>query len=224
METIGTVTCPTCRRPWPAGADVRFCRACGTALRASGSPGHGEPAGARRASAPPADRSGARPAGPPVVGRQQAPSDPVGPPFDGGPNVLVIVLAVAGTLLVLGLGAMALLGSMGGRERANDRAAQSDLRSALVASQTLFSDAMAYPALAELQQAEPMLRFVEGAAREGEISVASGPDAIYLARKSTTGTCFYIVSEREYGTGYAKSDGSTCHARNRPKDLRRNGW
>jgi type IV pilus assembly protein PilA len=137
---------------------------------------------------------------------------------------LMVVVLIIGILI-----AIALPTFLGARNRANDKAAQSGARNALVAAKTCFTDKDTYTGCdnAALQLIETSLSFktdAQGSAGPNEISVsvpAAGPpvtsagDQIDLAAWSKSGTCFYLRDNSQTGTFYGSSttaSGAACHA------------
>jgi type IV pilus assembly protein PilA len=112
---------------------------------------------------------------------------------------------------------------LGARDRANDRSAQSNLRNALTAEKTLFTDTQTYlntSSLAnttKLASVEPSLTWVAPAATYANRNVgATVPAAgkVVLATQSATGDCFYVVDialpGTPSGTFYASSNTTPC--------------
>ena len=133
---------------------------------------------------------------------------------------LMVVVLIIGILI-----AIALPTFLGARNRANDRAAQSDLRNSLVAAKTCFTDKDTYNGTnpcntAALQAIEPSINFVPAAgastaANNYGVSAANyttgGVDGWSAARLSQSGTCFYIKDTATGGTKYGSGTG-TCDA------------
>ena len=124
---------------------------------------------------------------------------------------LMVVVLIIGILV-----AIALPTFLGARNRANDKAAQSGLRNALVAAKTCFTDDDTYTDCTYdvVGDIETSLTFVDhGAASTGpnEISVATpGTAEWWAASLSQSGTCFYIHDDANgTGTDFAKGAG-TC--------------
>ncbi len=108
-------------------------------------------------------------------------------------ELMVVVLIIA--ILI----AIAVPTFLGARERAQDRAVQSNLRNALTASKVIYADDGDYSgvSVATLGAVEPAIAFVAGNAPStdaGEVSAAvSGGDLVVtLAALSDAGDCFYI--------------------------------
>jgi len=105
-------------------------------------------------------------------------------------ELMVVVLIIA--ILI----AIAIPTFLGARQKAQDRAAQSDLRNALTAAKTGYVDTEDYTTVG-LSSIEPSLTYVTGAGnfstQPKTISVnAVSASEIILAAKSASGQCFYI--------------------------------
>jgi type IV pilus assembly protein PilA len=132
---------------------------------------------------------------------------------------LMVVVLIIGILI-----AIALPTFLGARTRAQNRAAQSDLRNALVAAKTMYTDnssyALADSAATGLVTVEPSLCYVA----TGTASVASGATCVTgtgaaslsvsaaattwaAARMSASGTCYWIKDTSTGGTTYGSG---TC--------------
>ncbi len=138
---------------------------------------------------------------------------------------LMVVVLIIGILI-----AIALPTFLGARNRANDRAAQSDLRNALAAAKTCFTDHDSYnwqvPSPGDcgagqnglLPGIEPSLTFTDNTAvtqpSDGVSVDSSASDTWGAARMSATGTCFYIddISSGTNAGTYRNSDSTnpTC--------------
>jgi type IV pilus assembly protein PilA len=127
------------------------------------------------------------------------------------------IVHLAGLLVMIPvLAAIAIPTFLGARERAQDRAAQSNLRNALTAEKTHFVDAGAWtddPAV--LSSFEPALRFVRGERPQpggGVIAVVLDGEIVGLSTKSQSGTCFYLMDTAVDGStigdsiGFAEDD------------------
>jgi type IV pilus assembly protein PilA len=131
-------------------------------------------------------------------------------------ELMVVVLIIA--ILI----AIAIPTFLGARQKAQDRAAQSNLRNALTAAKTAYVDSQDYTSDVNgnvYASIEPSLTFASGASTsQGTISVASGAtDTIVLATHSASGKCFYIKDitgqvSGNAGTTYAKQTASSCNA------------
>ncbi len=126
---------------------------------------------------------------------------------------LMVVVLIIGILI-----AIALPTFLGARTRAQNRAAQSDLRNALVAAKTIYTDNSSYLCATgcarplrvhqKLLSVEPSLTYVAGAAtgtsrrRHGRASA----DATWAAsRQSASGACYYISDTSAVGTKYGQT-------------------
>jgi type IV pilus assembly protein PilA len=131
---------------------------------------------------------------------------------------LMVVVLIIGILL-----AIAIPTFLGARDRANDRSAESNLRNALTAEKTIFTDAQTYTNTAspanrnKLAGVEPSLTWVAPAASYANRNVgATLPSAgkVILADQSATGTCFYVADNvapaTPSGTFYASYEASPC--------------
>ena len=136
-------------------------------------------------------------------------------------ELMVVVLIIA--ILI----AIAIPTFLGARQKAQDRAAQSDLRNALTAVKTAYVDSQSYAADASANawaSIEPSLGWVSTGGTStapGDISTdATQADTVVLANYSASGKCWYLKdvtgavgSDQAgtfYGTGPASS--SACSA------------
>jgi type IV pilus assembly protein PilA len=133
---------------------------------------------------------------------------------------LMVVVLIIGILI-----AIALPTFLGARQRAQDRAAQSDLRNGLAAAKTYFTDGDTYTGFdaAAALAIEPSLNWVDGAPAAGAtppelgINNATGPD-VGLGRISDSGNTFCIADNASsaatpgttFGTDETATDTSTC--------------
>jgi prepilin-type N-terminal cleavage/methylation domain-containing protein len=99
---------------------------------------------------------------------------------------------------------------LGARQRANDRAIQTDLRNALTAAKAVYVDDSTYnttptPLPGRLNAEGVPIKFVDGAtspAAAREISVDAVTDNyVILAGLSKSGTCFYVSDDEATGAG-----------------------
>jgi type IV pilus assembly protein PilA len=125
---------------------------------------------------------------------------------------LMVVVLIIGILV-----AIALPTFLGARTRAQNRAAQSDLRNALVAAKTLYTDDSSYANAdaAGLATVETAVSFVNGApAADGSnvgITTTDLTDTTWAAaRQSQSGDCFYIAEDSTAGTTYGTATGAAC--------------
>ena len=135
---------------------------------------------------------------------------------EGGFTLIELMVVV---LIIAILIAIAIPTFLGARARAQDRAAQSNLRNALTAEKTYYTDNQAYVATAgapELKAIEPSLTYdaaADTAPIQGSVGYALVAGAIVLGTKSASGTCFYVKdvpTGASAGTTYAKDTGSPC--------------
>ncbi len=128
---------------------------------------------------------------------------------------LMVVVLIIGILV-----AIAVPTFLSAQNKAKDRAAQSNVRTALSTAKTMYTDLQEYQltdsagTATELKSREPSLSFQTGASTSSsEIYVlASSDTAIVLGVKSSTGNCYFIqdnVGATGGGTFYAKATG-TC--------------
>jgi type IV pilus assembly protein PilA len=123
---------------------------------------------------------------------------------------LMVVVLIIGILI-----AIALPTFLGARSRAQNRAAQSDLRNALVAAKTIYTDNSSYATAtaANLPAVESALTFVVAASTQAapSVSVMTTPTATAwaAARMSASGTCYGIKDSSATGTSYVTALG-TC--------------
>jgi type IV pilus assembly protein PilA len=129
---------------------------------------------------------------------------------------LMVVVLIIGILV-----AIALPTFLGARERAQNRAAQSSLRNALVAAKTAYTDTSDYTgatsAVGDLDAIEPSLTYVAaGVASSGptEVSVAvtgANSEIWSGAALSDSGDCFWIMDDAgPGGTGTKYDTGAAC--------------
>jgi type IV pilus assembly protein PilA len=143
---------------------------------------------------------------------------------DRGEDGFTLIELMVVILIIAILIAIAIPTFLGARQKAQDRAAQSNLRNALTAAKTAYVDSQNYQSdvsSGAYSSIEPSLQFVSGASTgQGIISVASSSsDQIFLAAKSASGTCYFIQDDTgstgaaPAGTTYAKQPVSTgCSA------------
>ena len=127
---------------------------------------------------------------------------------------LMVVVLIIGILV-----AIALPTFLGARTRAQNRAAQSDLRNALVAAKTMYTDASSYAAADEsattgLPTVEPSLNYVAAGTASStgtpSVSVSAAAATWAAARMSASGTCYTIKDVSSGATKY----GTTATAAN----------
>jgi type IV pilus assembly protein PilA len=122
-------------------------------------------------------------------------------------ELMVVVLIIAILL------AIAIPTFLGARSKAQDRAAQSNLRNALTAEKTYYVDNQAYTnnTSSSMTSIEPSLTYAASAAPTVvgtvyiSLSTSTGGatnDTVTLAAKSASGTCFYLQDSTPTGTQY----------------------
>ena len=129
---------------------------------------------------------------------------------------LMVVVLIIGILM-----AIALPTFLGARTRAQDRAAQSDLRHALVAAKILFADGSSYACATAPPATAPCvqnLKDVESSLTYQAAAVGNTPNRVGVAvlsttqwaaaRWSTSNTCFYISDDSAVGTKYGQAAGA----------------
>ncbi|GAC1410187.1 MAG: hypothetical protein NVSMB57_03690 [Actinomycetota bacterium] len=125
-------------------------------------------------------------------------------------ELMVVVLIIA--ILI----AIAIPTFLGARKRAQDRAAQSNVRNAFTAEKTYYTDNQTYTDVAATMQAiEPSLTWVNAVAT---IPAASGANVyvdatttagtVYISAKSASGGCFYLKDSGTAATQFARD--ATC--------------
>src|SRR4051794_29107912 len=119
-------------------------------------------------------------------------------------ELMVVVLIIAILL------AIAIPTFLGARGKAQDRAAQSNLRNALTAEKTYYTDNQAYTASsAAVASIEPNLTFSSSAATGIVLNLSSTDTAngtLCLTKKSASGSFFSIFESATGGTYYGKTD------------------
>jgi type IV pilus assembly protein PilA len=133
---------------------------------------------------------------------------------------LMVVVLIIGILI-----AIALPTFLGARQRAQNRAAQSDLRNALAAAKTMYTDANSYvnatdSATTGLPTVETSLTFVPAATASSSSnnfavsvavgSVSTGDNQVWAAaRMSASGTCYFIKDvAAQGGSGAGNTPGT----------------
>ncbi len=135
---------------------------------------------------------------------------------------LMVVVLIIGILI-----AIALPTFLGARERAQNRAAQSSLRNALVAAKTMYTDLGDYSTADHglatgLATVEPSLTYTAANAdstspNEVSVQVSGATDEIWSAAAlSDSGTCYWITDNSTGpGTRYGEGLPATCGGRRR---------
>ena len=129
-------------------------------------------------------------------------------------ELMVVVLIIA--ILI----AIAIPTFLGARQKAQDRAAQSDLRNALTAAKTGYVDTEDYTAIA-LASIEPSLTYVSGAASTGPkiISVTASKSGIGLSALADDNVCWQLYDSTDAsnaGTTFGSNAGPSCTAVSAP--------
>jgi hypothetical protein len=151
--------------------------------------------------------------GPPGRGRRQIGIDPRLLMVVGG--LLAAALAVVGFLTFVSKGgheaAEAQVTAVQQIDHSQDAAAQSALRTAMVAAKTLFTDNESYGGLgpADLASVEPGLTYTDGPSPDAQtVSVALQGSTAGMAAMSPSGTCFYIKDDAVGGVTFGS--GTVC--------------
>lgn len=125
-------------------------------------------------------------------------------------ELMVVVLIIAILL------AIAIPTFLGARSRAQNRSAQSNLRNALTAEKTAYTDAQSYSSdTAALGSIEPSLTWVAGSTAPAtgsnvEVQTADSAATVCLGATSASGTSYWIMDTGS-GTYYAHGASSpTC--------------
>lgn len=100
---------------------------------------------------------------------------------------LVVVVTVLGILL-----AIAAVTFLGSRGKASDTAAKARVTEALKAQRVIYTNAQEYGTAEELEVIEPSLSYTDGAVVAGKVYVRVDGDAVTLAARSRTDTCYWI--------------------------------
>jgi type IV pilus assembly protein PilA len=139
-------------------------------------------------------------------------------------ELMVVVLIIA--ILI----AIAIPTFLGARQRAQDRAAQSNVRNAFTAEKTFYTDSQTYTqTVANLTAIEPSLTYttaVGSLAATGNVVYVESTTpfaTVYLGAESGSGKCFWLKDDTTAGTRYSTSN--ACAAR--PADTTftsTNGW
>lgn len=125
---------------------------------------------------------------------------------DAGFTLIELMVVV---LIISILVAIAIPTFLGARDRANDRAAQSNLRNALAAEKTFYTDNQAYTAVAaSLDAIEPVLVYTAAAnnadAEASEVAVFVGANGAGSASQLVI-----LLSESQSGTDFCVADIAT---------------
>ena len=120
-------------------------------------------------------------------------------------ELMVVILIIA--ILI----AIAIPTFLGARQKAQDRAAQSDLRNALTAAKTGYVDQSDYTvAGAELASIEPSLQYTEGGTSTGPSAIVwtATANTMAMASLSASGTCWQLYDSTTTGTAFGKTSGA----------------
>jgi hypothetical protein len=105
--------------------------------------------------------------------------------------------------------------------------AQSDLRNALTAAKTLYTDRSTYVGVTPqtLAQVEPSIQYVAGpATRAGMVSIGGvTATRVIMAARSTSGACYFVKDDPSTGTVFATSPAGPCDA-SRPPATWQESW
>ena len=116
-------------------------------------------------------------------------------------ELMVVVLIIA--ILI----AIAIPTFLGARKKAQDRAAQSDVRNALTAEKTHYTDSQSYTETpATLELVEPSLSYVNTtgtmSATGNVVYVDVTSNVLTVGAKSASGSCFFLKDDLSTGTTY----------------------
>jgi type IV pilus assembly protein PilA len=127
-------------------------------------------------------------------------------------ELMVVVLIIA--ILI----AIAIPTFLGARQRAQNRSAQSNMRNALTAEKTTYTDTQVYTATsATLTAIEPTLTYVTAVpakgTREVYVNVNGAGDTVVLGAQSASGNCYWLQDVANgAGAGTKWSTSTTCTA------------
>jgi type IV pilus assembly protein PilA len=144
-------------------------------------------------------------------------------------ELMVVVLIIAILITI------AIPSFLGARRRAEDRAAQSNLRTSLVQAKVIYTDRQDYTMATSvaLQALEGAIVFVDAATPSTDAKQVSvdpaAVDFVALAAKSKSGTCFFLADDQGAGGTRYYSDPSpaNCSASAAPAQgsvAWSNGW
>jgi type IV pilus assembly protein PilA len=139
---------------------------------------------------------------------------------EGGFTLIELMVVV---LIIAILIAIAIPTFLGARSRAQDRAAQANLRNALVAAKSIYTDSQDYSKAVKISAANDPLKNVEpslsyqlaSAASTGQNEISADSSASpatiwYGSALSASGTCFYIKDDLSTGTQYGSGASTAC--------------
>ena len=117
-------------------------------------------------------------------------------------ELMIVVLIIA--ILI----AIAIPTFLGARSKSQDRAAQVDLRQALLTAKGYYTDNETYDAdVADLTALEPTLEFVamtDATADGGEVGFLGGSTTVVFAKASKSGAWFCIAEDVPTGTTFGR--------------------
>jgi type IV pilus assembly protein PilA len=119
----------------------------------------------------------------------------------------MVVVLIIGILI-----AIALPTFLGARTRSQNRAAQSDLRNAIAAADTYFTDDDSYSGFdaTVAESIEPSLAWVAGAGTQDEVGITVVSDTeIYLEKVSASTVTFCLAKDVGTGGGQAQGNDDT---------------
>jgi type IV pilus assembly protein PilA len=133
-------------------------------------------------------------------------------------ELMVVVLIIA--ILI----AIAIPSFLGARQRAEDRATQSNLRTALVQAKVVYTDRQDYTMATHvaLGALEPAIQFVDSVTASSDAKILSvnpaNMDFIVLAAHSKSGKCFFLADDQSAGGTLFYTDASavSCSASSAP--------
>ena len=116
---------------------------------------------------------------------------------------LMVVVLIIGVLVV-----MALPTFLGARNRANDRAAQADIRNAFVAERAYYTDTLTYTTDPTTMTAiEPAITYLDGdtplVTDVAYLHLHPIPNEIYISAMSESGRCWYLREQDGGGAQFA---------------------
>lgn len=130
---------------------------------------------------------------------------------EGGFTLIELMVVV---LIIAILIAIAIPTFLGARKRAQDRAAQSNIRNVLTAEKTYYTDAQAYTASeTDIEAIEPAIQIqaTDPPTLTGNnVTVVLSSGTVYISAKSASGSCFYVKDDAASATQFTKDTDGTC--------------